>query len=294
MFENMHQFFLFVLFILLFSSGFILFIFSMFMIIELATRIYEKIVSKKLKNIIKRNPNIGLKDKDGNFVFKQGRFILKYRVVDLSDNAGQKKTELIFVKIILLGYEKKLKNFKRNVRRFWIYRKWTYFFEPRAIFLLLLIFLISYFTMFEPEHAKVNRLRWIISKLLKVNKESVAIKPDGWVKISGQRLTAVDKKIEPVSYNINLLDWFSFKDAGYIYRNRGVVENTDYGYVYYTIIYEDNGKVSLKKDEKWIENNSDADAITWEEAQGTGIREGKVLGHDVLRSKDNNLLIKDK
>jgi len=75
-----------------------------------------------------------------------------------------------------------------------------------------------------------------------------------------------------------------YKDVIYVLNPDGSL-NINFG---------DNGVINLEKDDKRIKIKSDSDGINWEEAQGTGIREEKIIGHDVLRSEDDKLLIKDK
>jgi hypothetical protein len=284
----MHPFLEFILFILLSLSGVVFCILSVLMVMRMVTKIYEGVMFEKLKYIIKRSPGIGLKDEDGNLVFKQGGFVLKYRLIALSSPAGEKKIEIIAREKKLWAYERNFDRVKKAFRDFWLYSKWINLLEPRFFFPLLLTLLIFYFSVFEPQDFKIQRVRWIISRILRVDMQSVAIAPHGQVAISGKRRTAVDKQVEPISYNVNLFDWFTFKDDGYIMRNRG----TDYGYANYSVIYDDNGKIDLKKEDKWIEGKFNLGEIKWKEPQGTGIREGKVLGHE-LDSEDNKVLIND-
>ncbi len=285
----MYPFFLFILNHLLFLSGIVLCIFSIFIVVRLATTIFDKIVFKKLKNIISRAPNIGLKDEEGNFEFKQGRFTIRYRLIDLGDTKEQKKIEFIAMKRRLWGYEEKAQNFSKVVRNFWLYHEWINFFKPKVFFALFSIILIFYLTAYEPEYYKVARFRWLISRILRVNEKSVTVKPDGWVTIQAQRQTAVDRQIEPISYNVNLFDWITFRDDGYISRYKG----RDYGYSNYSVMYDDRGGIKLKKEGDWIEGELNKDRIDWKKPQGTGIREGKVLGHDVKIPEDT-ILINDK
>ena len=289
--ESTYQFFLFVSFISLFLGGVALLILSLIAIIELAIRIFEK-----LENIIKSSPNIGVRGDDGNFVFQKGRFTMKYRLVNPDGESGQKKIELVAMKTRLMGYEREINNFKMDIRRFW--DRGLIFSVSRLFLFLFPVILIFYLAVFEPDFVKINRLRGIISNMLNINREKVGMKSDGWVTISGERLTAVDKKREDVSYHVSLYDWLIGKDAGYIFRDRGVVQNHDYGHVIYPVS-ENNGNINMEKDGKLIHGRSDwfGTGMNWDNVQGTGIREGQVLGHDehdAVRQKNSKSLFEDK
>ena len=276
-------------------GGFALFIFS----VEVITRIYAKIIFDGLKSKIKINPKIGIEDKDGDFVLQRGRYTIKYRMISLGDDPRRNTIKLIMMRIKLMGYEREINDFERSLRRFWAKREWAAFLVPKVFFILFAVILVLYFGVFESQSVKADQFGWIISKILRMDKGRVTIKPDGWIMISGQRLTAVDKKLEDVSYNVNLFDWATFKDSGYIARDRGVVEGKDYGHTEYPVRYGDDGRIRLEKDGKWIRGNSDANGIgmEWKKAQGTGIRKGQVLGDeedDKAHSKNNEFLFEDR
>jgi len=283
------------LFSFLFLSGLILFVFS----VEAITRIYGKVIFDGLKKRIESNPTIGVEDKDGDFVLQKGRYTIKYRMVSLGDDPRRNTVKLIAMKIRLMGYEREINDFERGVRRSWVNREWAVFLAPKVFLLLLAVIAVLYFGLFESQAVKADQFGWIVSKILRMDKGRVAIKPNGWIMISGQRLTAVDKKLEDVSYNVNWFDWLTFKDSGYIIRDRGVVEGKDYGHTEYPVRYGDDGRIRLEKDGKWIRGDSDGDGMgmEWKKAQGTGIRKGHVLGDeedDKAHPKNNGFLFEDK
>ena len=276
-----HPFYLFVSSLLLFILGIIVFIFSVFIGIRLLTIIFDKINYRKLKHIIERNPHIGLEDKDGNFIYKQGKFTLKYRIVSLEINEAKKRIELISTKKKLRPGEEKFIKFKKGISEFLIYHEWIHLFKSPVFFLLLMPILIFYFVLVEPQMYKDYRLRWIISRMLRLDPKDVEIKSGGWVKIWGSRRMAVAQQTEPISYNVNLFKWLTFQNEGYITRWRG----KQYGYVDHSLKYDDHGNIWLEKEGKWRQGKIYKDALYWEEPQGTGIMAGKVLGHD-LRLRD--------
>lgn len=71
------------------------------------------------------------------------------------------------------------------------------------------------------------------------------------------------------------------QDESYITRWRG----KQYGYVDHPVKYDDYRNIWLEKEGKWISGKIYKDAVYWQEPQGTGIKAGKVLGHE-LRLKD--------
>lgn len=255
------------------------------MAVRAVSKIFDKVIFKNLRNTIKKNPHLGLVDEDGNLVFKRGDFVFKYRLIG---PAGQKEVEFISAKRRLRVYEQKVENLKRGFSNLWIYGGWIDFFRPVIFFPLVSMLLILYFVVFEPADFKLQRARWGISRLLRVPVKSVTVKPDGWVTISGQRKTAVDKQIETISYNINPFNWLTFLGDGYIFRDR----SRGYGIVSYPV-YDNGGKINLKKEGQWIAGEPDLGKIEWKKPQGTGIRAGKVAGHDEL-SSESGILVSDK
>lgn len=276
-----HPFYLFVLSLPLFILGIIVFIFSVFTGIRLLTIIFDKINYRKLKHIIERNPHIGLEGKDANFIYKQGKFTLKYRVISLEINEAKKRIELIYAKKKLWPCEEKFIRFKKGISEFLIYHEWMHLFKLPVFSLLLISISIFYFVLVEPQIYKDYRLRWVVSHMLRIDIKNVEIKPGGWVKIWGSRRMAVDQQTESISYNVNLSEWFTHLDEGYITRWRG----KQYGYVDHSLKYDDYGNIWLEKEGKWIAGKINKGALDWEEPQGTGIRAGKVLGHQ-LHLKD--------
>ena len=121
----MYNFLLFLLFILLFLCTFILFAYSVFITIGLMMRIYEKGMSKKLEKMVRRNPDIGLKDEEGNFVFEYGRFSITYKVIGSSDGTERKEIKPVFIERKLTNHERKIKSFKSSVRQFWSSDRWV-------------------------------------------------------------------------------------------------------------------------------------------------------------------------
>lgn len=278
--NSVHPFFLWILFCLLYIFAIIFLICGLFVALELSIRIFDWIWYIKLRDIIKRNPDVGLKDKDGSLTYKQGVFTVRYRVISPNIDERFEKVKLDCIKKDLRRYERRFIRFKRKFSNFWLYRKWIFFLKLKTLLLLLLIILLPYYILFEPQVDKEYRLRWFISKVLRVGMENVAIEPGGWIKILATRITAVDKQYEPISFNVNLFNWFTFQDDGYIIRNRGMVENYDYGYVVYPVKYYEIGSLLLEKEGKWIWGSVHRrDEVTWEEPQGTGIRAGAVHGH---------------
>lgn len=292
--NNVHPFFLFILFCLLYIFAIVLLICIIFAALELSIRIFDGIWYIKLRDIIKRNPDVGLKDKDGSLTYKQGVFTVRYRVNTSNIDERFKKVKLDYIKKDLRRYERRFIRFKREVGKFWLYRKWRNFLKPAIRLLLLLTILLPYYILFESQADKEYRLRWFVSKVLRVGMEDVVIEPNGWIKVLATRIMAVDAQYEPISFNVDLVKWLTFQDDGYIIRNRGVVENYDYGYVVYLVKYNDGGSLLIEKEGKWIKGVVHRiDEATWEEAQGTGIRKGAVHGHRRdLESRE--FLIQDK
>lgn len=289
----MYKFLLFLLFILLCLCMFILFAYSVFITIGLIMRIYEKVMSKKLEKMVRRNPDIGLKDKEGNFVFEYGRFSFIYKVIDSSDGTERKEIKPVFIERKLTNHERKIKSFKSSVRQFWSSDRWVDIFEPGALVPLLVIIVVLYCITLESEHSKDQRTRWIISHLLRIDEKNVMVKPDGLVTISAKRMNASDGSITPVSFDFNPGNLTSSKRDGYVILDKSATESR-YGYGKYPVTLDDSGNISVNRDGRWVTGKYTEDEIIWDEPQPVGAQGQYVRGHDLVRLNNGEILIKDK
>jgi len=289
----MYKFLLFLLFILLCLCMFILFAYSVFITIGLIMRIYEKVMSKKLEKMVRRNPDIGLKDKEDNFVFEYGRFSFIYKVIDSSDGTERKEIKPVFIERKLTNHERKIKSFKSGIRQFWSSDRWVDIFEPRALVPLLTIIVVLYCITLESEHSKVQRTRWIISHLLRIDEKNVMVKPDGLVTISAKRMNASDGSITPVSFDFNPGNLTSSKRNGYVILDKSATEDR-YGYGKYPVTLDDNGNISVNRNGQWVTGKYTEDEIIWDEPQPVGAQGQYIRGHDLVRLNNGEILIKDK
>ena len=263
---------------------------SVLVALLLATKIFEEVMFRKLKKRVETGPRVGLKDDGGDFVYKQGGFTVKYRVIDSIDVGGKAKIKIIAMKRRIWGYEEKVNHAKKAFRNFLIYRRWVYFFKPTALFLLLSVIVIIYLAGFEPEESKIDRMKWAVARALKIGPDAVTVELNGGVVVSGERKVKGDGQGEDISYNFNLVDWFTFNDAGFISRNSGGARES----IAYPVDYYGDGYFRMNKDNKWVEGQYSQGEVRWVRPQGeAGITAEKIHGDGMLRPL-GKVLVEDK
>jgi len=239
------------------------------------THLYHKIRFAILRKRIKKNPYIGQEESHGIYLYKKDGYSINYRIIKLP--GGEVQIEWVSHRRRLNAYEERIRRIKQGLLDFWHYQKWLFFFRPSIFFLLLVSILFFYSEVMEKQETKIARLKWMIASILTINPRDVQYIGDGWLEISGQRTTAVDKIGEPIRYTFNPFRWFFFSEGGFLTRWRG----RPYGYVTHPIVYNDKGEVWINKEGTWRHGRIDGKTIGWEAPQGTGIRAGKVAGHEI-------------
>jgi hypothetical protein len=253
---------------------------------RLGAAIVDKIRFKQLRRMVIKDPRRGSSDGEGNFVYKQGRFTILYRLIDGHSRAPLVK--FLSQKRRLWAYEQKAREFKRAVRDFWLYRDWEHFFSPRVFIPTILIILVLYFAVFEPLGSKVNRLQWVIANIVGLPIKSVTIEPGGYVAISGQRRPASDNRTEGWSYYVNPLKWFVFSDGGFVIRDR-----QDTGRIAYPVKYDTKGAPEIKKEGTWLKGDVKGSTVNWENPQGTVVR-SQTLTREPGQGTQETIAVKDK
>lgn len=249
--------------------------------------IYHKIRFAILKQKIKNNPYIGQEEVDGIYLYKQGKYGLRYRII--KSTRGRESIEWVSCKRCLSTYEEGIKSISKVFFNFWHYQGWFVFFRPPLIFLLIASMVIFYFGLVEKEKTKVERFKWIVASVVGLSSSQVQYIGDGWLEISAERKTAVDRIYEPVRYTVNPFRWFFSSEAGFVTRWRG----EPYGYATHPVVYNERGEVWLNKEGTWRQGKIVGKEIKWDIPQGTGIRAGKVTGHEIS-TQDKKLYTPDK
>ncbi len=183
-------------------------------------------------------------------------------------------------------YEEKIRRIKKTFFKFWHYRGWLLLFHPPTVFFLIIGFLIFYFGLLETQKSRAEKFRWIIASVARIDPSQVQYIGRGWLEISAERKTAVDNIYEPVKYTFNPFAWIFSLDVAFIRRWRG----EPYGYATHPVIYNESGEVWINKEGTWRYGKISGKAINWDMPQGSGIRAGKVSGHEIQKK----LRIEDK
>lgn len=241
-----------------------------------------------MKNKIRVEPFIGVRDPDGTFQYKEGRITIRYAIT--APKAPNKKNipRWISIKIRASFYTNSLRKSANEFTDFWRYQKWLIFFRPSSLIILMLIGLIIYTGAVELQPGKGYLTRWLVSRAIGISPSEIEYRGDGWIKIYGIRTAAVDRAREPFSYNVNVFGWLVFNDAGSITRRR----DAEYGSATHRLGYDESGQVYIKKEGTWQKGEIE-NGVKWDRPQGTGIREGKVKG-ETLETTGGKIRIRDK
>ena len=251
------------------------------------THLFHKIRFAILKKKIKENPRVGEEDVNGIYDYKEGGYGIRYRII--KQTQGKVSIDWVSQRRHVTAYEERVKGIKRGLFKFWYYQGWLAFFRPPIFFLLLASIVIFYFGLIETTKTKMDRFRWIVASVVGVSPQEIQYIGDGWLEISTQRRTAVDRINEPVKYTFNPFKWFFSSEAGFVTRWRG----RPYQYATHPIVYNERGEVWLNKEGTWRQGKIVGKEIKWDIPQGTGIRAGKVTGHEIS-TQDKKFYIPDK
>ncbi|MCX5704062.1 MAG: hypothetical protein NT066_06205 [Candidatus Omnitrophica bacterium] len=266
-------------FLFLLSALFVLILFCQKSLVRL--RVF------RLKKKIKNNPLIGVKQEDNSYYYKQKGYCLSYRIKE--SPAGIKTVQWLSLKRRLRFFEGGILSIKRSLVKFFLYQRWLVIFRPFILFPLIISISIFYFGLVETQKARVERLKWLVASAVGASPDQIQYIGDGWLEVSTQRKTAVDGVMEPVRYAFNPFTWFFSSQAGFVSRWRG----EPFGYVTHPVVYNEEGEVWINKEGTWRHGMfTGGKVIDWDIPQGTGIRAGKVHGHQIS-TEDKKLHIQD-
>lgn len=237
----------------------------------------------RLRNKIKNNPFIGLKQEDGSYKYKEGAYAVDYLIRESC--AGYSAKWLSF-KRRMTFIEKKILGIKIFLDKFILYQKWAALLRPPLLIVLLAAFMIFYFGIKDrPEH-RIERFKWIVAQMAGISPETVGYQGSGWFKISGQRKSA-SGDVEPVKISFNLLNWLFFPDKTRV----SFWNKRQKRYIDYSMDINDSGDVWLDKKTQQIHGRVLADKIVWDQPQRAGIR-SRVSSHR-FSVQDGKLNISD-
>lgn len=238
----------------------------------------------RLKNKIKNNPLIGIKQEDNSYYYKGKGYTISYRIRE--SFAGIKIVEWLSLKRRLTTFEEKVLNLKRALDKFFLYQRWIALFRPSVVIVLITSLIIFYFGIKEHSLKRIERFRWIVAQITGVSPESISYAGEGWFKISGQK-RSLDREVEPITISFNPLRWLFFSDTVRVSR----WSEKSNRYIDYPISINDKGDVWLGKKGEQIHGRALGDKIVWDEPQRVGIRE-EVSGHRIT-VEDGKLKISD-
>lgn len=234
----------------------------------------------RLKKKIKNNPLIGIKQQDGSYYYKEGRFTASYRIEE--SPTGIKIVEWLFLRRRLTFLEEKILKIKRGLNNFFLYQRWFVLFRTSIIIILITSLIIFYLGIKEHTLKRIERFRWIVAQITGLSPESIGYVGGGWFEISGQK-RSLHREVEPVTISFNPLSWLFFSDTA----NVSLWSNKLNKYVTYPLSIGDKGDVWLDKKGGQIHGKAIGDKIMWDEPQRAGIRE-EVSGHRIV-VKDGKL-----
>lgn len=237
-----------------------------------------------LKKRIKNNPYIGKEDSDGTHVYKKGHYSIRYRIINLPE--GKVGVEWVSQKRRYSAYEEKVRRIKKGLFDFWYYQRWSIFFRPPIIFILIAVILLFYFKVMSTREINAERLKWIVASVIGISPEDIQYIGDGWLEISGQRKRE-DGVSEPIKYTFNPLRWLFFSEGGVLTRWRG----EPFGYATHSVVFNDRGDVWIKKkDTPWQHGIISGETIKWD----TPVGSSKVTEQEKISTEDKKLRVIDK
>lgn len=187
---------------------FLFFLAGVFVLILLSQKSLVYLRFFQLKKKIKKNPLIGIKGENGSYYYKEKGYTVSYRISESPPDI--KKVEWLTLKHRLPFFERKILNIKRSLNKFFIYQRWVALFRPAAAVVLIVASVIFYLGIKENSLKRIERFRWVVSKITGINPESIQYAGGGWFQVSGQR-RPLDKKVEPVTISFSPLSWFFFR-----------------------------------------------------------------------------------
>lgn len=251
------------------------------------THLFHILKFKSLRKKIKKNPSLGKLDTDVAYLYREGLYAVKYRIV--KDTSGKENVEWISQKRHLNSFEERIRRISKNFFKFWHYQRWFIFLRPPFIVILIASAFIFYFGIVQTRNNRIARLKSTIALVTGTSLEQIEYIGDGWLEINSQRKTAVDKEYEPLKYRFNIFSWLFSPEKGFISRWRG----EPYGYVTHPIAYNEAGDIWIYKQGSWRSGRVSGNTVNWDTPQGTGSRSGKVSGQDIV-IENGKLKIKDK
>ncbi len=235
----------------------------------------------RLKNKIKNNPLIGIKQEDNSYYYKEKGYTISYRIRE--SPAGIKIVEWLSLKHRLTTFEERVRNLKRALDKFFLYQRWLTLFRPSVVIVLFASLIIFYLGIKDYSLKRMEHFRWIIAQITGISPESIRYAGEGWFKIAGQK-SSKDREVEPITISFNPLRWLFLSDAA----NVSLWSKKLNRYVDYPVTINDKGDVWLGKKSSQIHGRVLGNEVIWDAPQG--VRE--VLGHDIV-IEDGKLKIID-
>jgi len=243
----------------------------------------------RLKNKIKNNPAIGIKQGDNSYNYNAGGYAVSYRV---KESPLGLRVEWLHFKRRLTFIEKKILDIKRSLNKFFLYQRWAVLLRPSLIIVLLAALTIFYLGVKDQPIQQIGHFKWIIAQITGINPESIEYAGRGWFNVSGQR-RFLDKSGDPVTIRFNPLGWLFFSDSVNINRWNKKLNK----YVTYSVDANDRGDVWLRKKDgkiqgkglvkknKEIHGKIQADMIIWDEPTGSLQVPGHQIGAEDGKAK---------
>lgn len=260
---------------------FIFVVASVFILILFCQKYLAYLRIFRLKNKIKNNPLIGIKQKDNSYYYKEKGYTISYRIRE--SPAGIKIVEWLSLKHRLTTFEERVRNLKRALDKFFLYQRWLTLFRPSVVIVLFTSLIIFYLGIKEHSLKRMERFRWIIAQITGISPESIRYAGEGWFKISGQK-SSKDREVEPITLSFNPLRWLFLSDAA----NVSLWSKKLNRYVDYPVTINDKGDVWLGKKSSQIHGSVVGSKVVWDEPQ----RAGEVSGHHIV-IEDGKLKIID-
>ena len=237
-----------------------------------------------LKNKIKNNPLIGVRQPDGSYDYIEKRYTVSYRITDA--HQGSKSVEWLSLKRRLTRFEEKTLKTKKKLKAFFLYQRWLSLLRPSFIIFFTALLIILYLGIREESFRHAEHFKFLLAKITGLSPESIRYEEGGWFRFLGKK-KSVNQETEPVSISFNPIIALFSQDAA----NVGFWSKKLNKYISYPVDVNERGDIWLGKGSGQFHGNIKANKVVWDKPKNAGL--GKEVRGEHIAVKDGKLQISD-
>lgn len=237
-----------------------------------------------LKNKIKNNPLIGVRQPDGSYDYSEKGYTVTYRITDVPQAASP--VQWLSLKRRLNPFEEKILKTKKNLKTFFLYQRWLSLLRAPFVIISIVLLFILYLGIRGESFRRAENFKFIFAKITGLSPESIRYEEGGWFRFLGKK-KSVDKEIEPISFSFNpIMALFSPDTASVSFWSKKLNR-----YVSYSLNASEQGDIWLGKGRDQIHGTMKANRVVWDKPKNVGF--GKEVRGAEIEIKDGKLNIAD-